>query len=235
MDLCVGTSGYSYKEWRGSFYPEDLPAKDMLSYYGGELNAVEINNTFYRLPNASVLESWGSQVPDAFRFSIKASRRITHFARLSDEARDPTEYLVSTLQALGPKLGVILFQMPPNLKADVGRLQSFLAHLPAGTPGAFEFRHASWKDDAVYDALRERDMAWVCADTDDAETDAPIVSTAPWGYLRLRRPDYDDGDLGRWAEQVAATGWKRAFVFFKHEDEGTGPKLAARFGTIARG
>jgi uncharacterized protein YecE (DUF72 family) len=235
MELHVGTSGYSYKEWKGSFYPEDLAAKDMLSHYGERLNAVEINNTFYRLPRASVLESWAEQVPDGFRFSIKASRRITHFARLKAEARDPTEYLLSTLGALGPKLGVILFQMPPNLKADVERLEAFLGILPRGTSGAFEFRHESWKDASVYNLLRARDMAWVCADTDDSSEDEPIVSTAPWGYLRLRRPDYADGDLTRWAEQVAATGWQRAFVFFKHEDEGAGPRLAARFTAIAGG
>ena len=234
MDLHVGTSGYSYKEWKGSFYPEDLPAKDMLSWYGERLNAVEINNTFYRLPKDSVLDSWAGQVPEGFRFSIKASRRITHFARLKEEARDATEYLVSTLRGLGPKLGVILFQMPPNMKVDVERLRSFLELLPPGAPGAFEFRHESWKDPAVYDVLRARDMAWVCADTEDAVEDEPIVSTAPWGYLRLRRPDYGDADLGRWAERVAATGWRRAFVFFKHEDEGAGPALAARFTALAR-
>jgi len=233
MDLHVGTSGYSYKEWKGSFYPEDLSAKDMLSYYSGQLNAVEINNTFYRLPKTSVLESWGSQVPDGFRFSIKASRRITHFARLKEEARDPTEYLLSTVGALGPKLGVVLFQMPPNLKKELERLEGFLRMLPKGTPGAFEFRHESWHDTEVYDALRAHGMAWVCADTDDSEADEPVVSTASWGYLRLRRPDYSDDDLKRWADEVAATGWERAFVFFKHEDEGAGPKLAARFSQIA--
>ena len=233
MDLYVGTSGYSYKEWKGSFYPEDLPAKDMLSYYGERLSSVEINNTFYRLPKASVLEGWAGQVPDGFRFSIKASRRITHFARLKEEARDPTDYLLSTVDALGSKLGVILFQMPPNLKADVPRLESFLSVLPAGTPGAFEFRHESWQDDAVYEALRAREMAWVCADTDASGDDAPVVSTAPWGYLRLRRPDYEEGDLERWARRLEGTGWERAFVFFKHEDEGAGPRLAARFRSLA--
>ncbi|HUF74872.1 MAG TPA: DUF72 domain-containing protein, partial [Longimicrobiales bacterium] len=180
-------------------------------------------------------DSWASQVPEGFRFSIKASRRITHFARLQEAARDPTEYLLSTLGALGPKLGAILFQMPPNLKADVERLRDFLEMLPSRTPGAFEFRHESWKDPAVYDLLRARDMAWVCADADEAGEDEAIVSTAPWGYLRLRRADYQDADLTRWAAQVAATGWSRAFVFFKHEDEGAGPRLAARFLEVAQG
>ena len=235
MNLHVGTSGYSYKEWKGSFYPEDLATKDMLSYYGERLGAVEINNTFYRLPKDTVLDSWASQVPEGFRFSIKASRRITHFARLQEAARDPTEYLLATVGVLGPKLGVILFQMPPNMKVDVERLRAFLDMLPAKTPGAFEFRHESWKDPAVYDVLRAREMAWVCADTEDSSQDEPIVSTAPWGYLRLRRPDYGDADLARWAEQVATTRWSRAFVFFKHEDEGAGPRLAARFLEVANG
>ena len=233
MDLHVGTSGYSYDEWKGSFYPEDLPSKRMLSYYGERLNAVEINNTFYRLPKSSVLEGWASQVPEAFRFSVKASRRITHFARLSAEAREPTDYMVSTLGSLGARLGVVLFQMPPNLKKDLARLSAFLGTLPADMPGAFEFRHASWNDGDVHEALRRSGMALVCADTEESEGDEPIVSTTSWGYLRLRRPDYTDADLARWGRHVAETGWERAFVFFKHEDEGAGPKLAARFNELA--
>ena len=205
----------------------------MLSFYGERLGAVEINNTFYRLPKASVLESWASQVSDGFRFSIKASRRITHFTRLKEESRDPTEYLLSTVTALGDKLGVLLFQLPPNLKKDVPRLEGFLAMLPEGTPAAFEFRHETWKDDEVYDALRARGMAFVCADTDDSEDDEPLVSTGAWGYLRLRRPDYEAADLGRWADRIAQLDWDRVFVFFKHEDEGAGPRLAARFVEIA--
>ena len=235
MELYVGTSGYSYKEWKGSFYPEDLAPKDMLSYYGTRLNAVEINNTFYRLPKASVLESWAAQVPEAFRFSIKASRRITHFARLKDEARDPTEYLLSTVRVLGERLGVLLFQLPPNLKADAERLEAFLGLLPESVPAAFEFRHDSWKNDSVYELLRGRSMAVVCADTDDSEEDEALVSTASWGYLRLRRPDYGDADLERWAEAVRGARWARAYVFFKHEDEGAGPKLADRFLRISQG
>jgi len=235
LELYVGTSGYSYKEWKGSFYPADLAAKDMLGYYGERLNAVEINNTFYRLPRESVLDGWASQVPGSFRFSIKASQRITHFARLKEEAREPTEYLLRTVHVLGPKLGVLLFQLPPNLKAEVERLRAFLEVLPEGTPAAFEFRHESWKDPAVLDLLRARGVVLVCADTEESEADEPIVATADWGYLRLRRPDYTDADLGRWAEGVRAAGWKRAFVFFKHEDEGAGPRLAARFREIAAG
>jgi uncharacterized protein YecE (DUF72 family) len=233
VELHVGTSGYSYKEWKGSFYPEDLPAKEMLSYYGEHLNAVEINNTFYRLPKVSVLETWASQVPESFRFSIKASRRITHFTRLKEEAREPTEYLLSTIGSLGDKLGVLLFQLPPNFKKDIPRLEGFLDMLPDGTPAAFEFRHESWSDDEVHEALKSKGVALVCADTDDSEDDEPLVHTAGWGYLRLRRPDYDDSDLGRWVERIAELEWDRAFVFFKHEDEGAGPRLAGRFREIA--
>jgi uncharacterized protein YecE (DUF72 family) len=233
VELYVGTSGYSYDEWKGTFYPEDLPTKRMLSYYGERLNAVEINNTFYRLPKSSVLESWASQVPGTFRFSIKASRRITHFARLKAEAREPTEYMMSTVVALGVQLGVVLFQLPPNLKKDVALLAAFLDMLPARTPAAFEFRHASWKDAEVEGTLRDRGMALVCADTEESGSDEVIVPTASWGYLRLRRPDYGDGDLARWVARVTDAGWQRAFVFFKHEDEGAGPKLAGRFNEIA--
>ncbi len=233
MELHVGTSGYSYKEWKGSFYPEDLKNADMLTYYGERLGAVEINNTFYRMPKASVLESWAEQVPEAFRFSIKASRKITHFKRLKPEAAEETAYLLETVRVLGRRLGVLLFQLPPNLPKDLERLVAFLDTLPTGAPAAFEFRHDSWKDDEVYDALRAKGAAWVCADTEDGEDDEPIVSTADWGYLRLRRPTYDDGDLMRWAETIASQGWERAFVFFKHEDEGAGPKMAARFTELA--
>lgn len=223
MNVCVGTSGFSYKEWKGHFYPEDLSNADMLAYYGDRLGGVEINNTFYRLPEASVLESWREQVPEGFRFSIKASRKITHFKRLKPESRDETEYLVDTVGALGDALGTVLFQFPPNMEADVDRLAAFLGFVPDGVPAAFEFRHESWKDETVYTVLRERGVALVCADTEESEGDEPIVATADWGYLRLRRPGYEDADLERWAENVRAQDWKRVFVFFKHEDEGAGP------------
>lgn len=235
MELYVGTSGYSYDEWKGSFYPEDLPARRMLSYYAERLGAVEINNTFYRLPKSSVLEGWAEQVPEGFRFSIKASRRITHFARLGPEAKEPTEYMMTTVEALGPRLGVVLFQLPPNLKKDVERLAAFLDVLPEGAPAAFEFRHASWQDEGVHEALRAKGVALVCADTEESAEDGPLVPTAAWGYLRLRRPDYGEADLARWACCLSETGWERAYVFFKHEDEGAGPRLAARFRDLAGG
>ncbi len=232
MDLHVGTSGYSYKEWKGPFYPDDLPTGEMLRYYGERLGAVEINNTFYRMPKTSVLESWADQVPSSFRFSIKASRKITHFKRLKDTA-DETGYLVSTLQALDDRLGVVLFQLPPNLKRDVERLEAFVDLLPASLPAAFEFRHESWRDEAAHEVLRSRGFALCHADTEDDPPDLEPVATAGWGYLRLRRPSYADEDLRRWAERIQEKKWTRAFVFFKHEDAGAGPRMAARFLEIA--
>ena len=232
MELWTGTSGYSYKEWKGSFYPEKLAAKDMLAHYAERLPSVEINSTFYRLPKVSVLESWAEQVPDRFRFVIKASRRITHLKRLND-VQDETEYLLSAVRALGDRLGAVLYQLPPNLRKDLPRLEAFLALLTDDTPAAFEFRHPSWYDDEILDCLREHDCALCLADTGD-EDDAPFTSTASWGYLRLRRPDYSEAELEEWAQRINAQGWERAYVFFKHEDEGAGPRMAtdflARFG-----
>ncbi len=233
MQLCVGTSGYSYKEWKGSFYPEDLKAAEMLHFYAERLPSVEINNTFYRMPKQSVLENWNEQVPEGFRFSIKASRRITHFKRLK-EAEDETAFLLKNTSVLGERLGVILFQLPPNLRADLPRLQTFMELLPEGTPAAFEFRHESWLDEPVLAALRARDFPMVVVDGDaDAESEPEIEATAGWGYLRLRRPGYERADLAAWAQQIGAQDWQRAFVFFKHEDAGAGPKLAAEFLEVA--
>ena len=231
MQLHVGTSGFAYKAWKGPFYPEDLPQKEMLRFYASQLPAVEINNTFYRLPKASVVESWAAQVPDHFRFVIKASRRITHSKRLK-EAGDETSYLLSTLASLGEKLGAVLFQLPPNLACDLPRLERFLASLPEGTPSVFEFRHASWQDDAVLACLREHDAALCLAESDDSG--APeLVSTAPTGYLRLRRAAYTPGELAEWAARVRTSGWRDVFVFFKHEDEGAGPRAARDFLALA--
>ena len=226
MSVKAGTSGFSYKEWKGPFYPEKLANKDMLAYYAGELPTVEINNTFYRLPRSEVLENWAEQVPEGFRFSIKASRRITHFKRLK-ETDEVLEYLLGTTSVLGDRLGVILFQLPPNFKADLDRLEGFLDILPRNLRAAFEFRNPSWFDEEVYEALRKHGAALVTADTNEA--DAEIVATASWGYLRLRKDDYDDEQLAAWARAVVDTGWEEAFVFFKHEDAGGGPRMAKRF------
>jgi uncharacterized protein YecE (DUF72 family) len=234
LQLWVGTSGYSYPAWKGPFYPGDLAAGDMLRFYAERLPAVEINNTFYRLPRASVLEAWRRQVPDGFRFALKASRRITHFARLKPEAAEPTAYLLATAAALGDTLGVLLFQLPPNLKKDLPRLAAFTELLPAGTRAAFEFRHPSWFEDDVYALLRAKGCAFVAMDTDAEDAGAPLVATAPFGYLRLRRPDYSRADLAGWEARVRAQGFDEAFVFFKHEDEGAAPRLAAELLAIAR-
>jgi len=227
MKRYVGTSGFSYKEWRGSFYPDKLPEKEMLAYYAQRLTAVEINNTFYRLPRASVLQSWAEQVPAEFRFVIKASRKITHFNRLNNVS-DETEYLLSTTRTLGTQLGALLFQLPENFKQDLWRLEGLLKLLPAGTRAAFEFRHGSWFEQKVFDALSEHGCALCLADTDDQPL-AAVTRTAPWGYVRLRRASYSDADLAAWLQRVEAQDWQEAFVFFKHEDAGSGPELAAQF------
>jgi len=228
MELRVGTSGYAYKAWRGHFYPEKLKEKDMLAYYAEQLSAVEINNTFYRTPNASVFQGWGEKVPESFRFSVKASRRITHLRRL-EGAEDTTSFLFGQASVLGPKLGVVLFQMPPYFRKDLPRLEAFLTTLPAEVPCAFEFRHESWVSDDVHRLLGERGRALCYADTEEVTTDEPTIGTTSWGYLRLRREDYAMPDLERWAARVRAMPWKTAFVFFKHEDAGAGPKLAREF------
>jgi uncharacterized protein YecE (DUF72 family) len=231
VTLYVGTSGYSYKEWKGNFYPEKLPAKEMLSYYATRLRAVEINNTFYRLPQRSVLENWKEQVPAGFKFSVKASQRITHFKRLKD-VQEETKYFLETAAALEECLGPILFQLPPNMKKDLPRLETFLADLPVGMRGAFEFRHPTWFDDDVLGLLSSKNHALCISDTDDLPV-SHIDKTADWGYLRLRRVNYSEENLLDWLKRVREQNWTDAFVFFKHEDEGTGPKLAAEFLKLA--
>lgn len=232
MRVFTGTSGYSYKEWKGSFYPEKIPAKEMLRYYSERLSTVEINATFYRMPQKSVLENWKEQVPPTFRFSLKASQRITHFKRLKD-TEEETKYFLETAAALEGQLGVVLFQLPPNMKKDLPRLETFLAQLPPTIPAAFEFRHPEWFDDDVLDLLRSQNRPLVVSDTDDMPT-THIDKTADWGYLRLRRVNYSEENLLEWVERIRAQSWKETFVFFKHEDEGTGPKLAAQFLKLAR-
>jgi uncharacterized protein YecE (DUF72 family) len=231
MRVLVGTSGYSYREWKGSFYPADISADDMLRYYATRLPAVEINNTFYRLPRGSVLASWAAAVPESFRFAIKASRRITHIRRLKG-AHEETGYLLSALETLGERLGVVLYQLPPNLRKDLPRLQEFLELLRGKARSVFEFRHPSWYDDDVYALLRQRRCA-VCVSEEDGEEANPPVATAPWGYLRLRRTEYAPGELADWARRIAEQPWEEAYVFFKHEDEATGPLLAERFLSCA--
>ena len=227
MKYWVGTSGFSYKAWKGSFYPEDLANDGMLAHYGERLNAVEINNTFYRMPKRATLADWGSKVPDEFSFVLKASRKITHFKRLK-ETQDELSYLFDVSSELGARLGPMLFQLPPNFKIDVERLRDFVSLFPQGLRAAFEFRHDSWFADETYTVLGDAGVALVAADTGEDEP-PPVVATAPYGYLRLRGEDYDADDLNRWARVVVDQKWADVFVFFKHEDAGAGPALAQRF------
>jgi uncharacterized protein YecE (DUF72 family) len=231
MNLYVGTSGYSYKEWKGTFYPEDLPEKQMLRFYGERFRSVEINNTFYRMPKASVLEAWGAEVPLEFKFVLKAPQRITHIQRLKD-AGDLVAYLLKVAAALKERLGPLLFQLPPYLKKDAARLRDFVTLLPSDCRMAFEFRDQSWFDDEIFDLLRKR-QAVLCIAEAENDLQIPFVSTADWGYLRLRRPDYGDPELKAWVERVDQQEWKDAFIFFKHEDEGKGPQMAKRFLELA--
>jgi uncharacterized protein YecE (DUF72 family) len=224
MRVLVGTSGYSYKEWKGPFYPKALPAAEFLRFYAGHLSTVEVNNTFYRMPTPKLIEGWASEVPETFMFAIKAPQRITHVARL-DNAAGLVEGFVRTVRGLGPRLGPVLFQLPPFLRKDVQRLTAFLAQVPAHVRVAFEFRHASWFDDEVWAALRSREAALCVAETDKLES--PMVATARWGYVRLRRDSYPDAILEGWAKQIRAQAWEDVFVYLKH-DEGDAPSVAMR-------
>jgi uncharacterized protein YecE (DUF72 family) len=231
MDLYVGTSGYSYKEWKGRFYPTKLPAKQMLPYYGKRFRTVEINYTFRRMPTASVLDSWAGAVPADFQFVLKVPEAITHKKRLND-AGDSVSKFLEIAGKLKKRLGPLLFQLPPTFMKDAPRLRAFLALLPPKRRVAFEFRHPSWFDDEVFGLLRAHRAALCIADAED-DLEVPVVATTTWGCLRLRRPDYDDAALKRWVKQVRNQNWQDAFVFFKHEDEGKGPQLAKRFLELA--
>ena len=229
--LWAGASGYSFKEWKGPFYPADLPADGMLDVYAKHLPTVEINNTFYRMPSREVLTRWAECTPPAFRFAIKASRRITHDGRLKvDAVADSLQYLYGNLDALGGKLGAVLFQLPPMLKKDVPRLQAFLALLPANHRAAFEFRNQSWFDDEVYAALKAAGASLCFSERED-NAPPPLVETAPWGYVRLRLETYSDADLAAWAERLAATGWQQVYAYFMHEP--TAPGYATTLNRLA--
>jgi uncharacterized protein YecE (DUF72 family) len=223
MQLLAGTSGYSFKEWLGHFYPEKLPASAMLRYYAERLGTVEINNTFYRMPAESMLQQWSEQVPDHFVFTLKAPRRITHEKRLREAESDVAEFL-RRVGVLGNKLGVLLFQLPPYLKKDLPRLRDFLDLMPSGQQVAVEFRNASWQDDEVYDALHDRSAMLCVTDTDEGDT--PFVATSDCGYVRLRRTHYDSGELRDWAARIAEQGLPKTYVYFMHEDEALGTRFA---------
>lgn len=231
MQLYTGTSGYSYKQWKGPFYPEDLPNKQMLPFYSAKLPAVEINNTFYRMPTAEMLENWAAQVAPDFRFVLKAPRKITHIQPLKEKG-EALAYLFQTMTALGAKLGAVLFQLPPYLRKDTALLSDFLDLLPAGARAAFEFRHLSWFDEEIYALLRARQLALCCSDGEN-EALRRFVVTADWGYLRLRKPGYSEEELAHWSQKIGAQQWRLAFTFFKHEDAGVGPRLARQFLEMA--
>jgi uncharacterized protein YecE (DUF72 family) len=218
MRTLVGTSGWSYKEWKGSFYPPKLPQDEMLGFYASRFPTVEVNNSFYRIPSETVLMGWADRVPPDFRFVLKASRRITHNSRLAGEDSS-LEYFLRAINPLGDRLGPTLFQLPPTFKKDPVRLRDFLARLPKRWKAAVEFRHASWFDDEVYDLLRSRDVALVAVDEDESEgKGAPLVPTASWGYFRLRRTAYDTNALEAWAGRIQRAEWTDAYIFLKHED-----------------
>ncbi len=224
MQLYAGSSGFSYKEWKGPFYPEKLPAAKMLEFYAEQLPSVEINNTFYRMPRRELLEGWVGRVPANFRFAVKASRQITHFKKLQD-CGEAMGFFVKALAGLDDRLGPVLFQLPPNLSIDVGRLSAFLELIPDTLRAAFEFRHESWVTAAVADLLAARNHTMVWADTDKLEV-SQWPDSGQWFYLRLRRQGYDEEQLSMWLGRLRDAGAKRAYVYFKHEDKGAAPALA---------
>lgn len=230
MQLLAGTSGFSYKEWVGEFYPDKLAAKDMLAYYATRLPIVEINNTFYRMPRPESIQSWRSQVPDSFRFAIKVPRRISHIKRLR-ACGEELGLLLRALEDLSPCLGSLLVQLPPHARCDEAALEGFLTLVPEGTRVAFEFRNETWHVPAVFKLLEARNAALVQSESD--EKFEPLPWTADWAYLRLRRVDYSEQDLERWLERLKASRVTEAQVFFKHEDGATGPKLAAQLLAMA--
>jgi len=231
MRIQVGTSGYGYKEWKGVFYPEKISPKEMLHFYGEYFNTVEINYTFYHMPTVAGLTSWAELVPDDFTFSLKAPQVITHLKLLKNVSEE-TRYFFKTLSILKKKAGPVLFQLPGSFRANRTVLEEFLAHLPAKSTCAFEFRSKSWFKPDILELLRARDCSLCTVDSDEAPAEE-IISTASWGYLRLRRSDYTEADLAQWLERILAQKWERAFVFFKHEEEAKGTELARRFQELA--
>jgi uncharacterized protein YecE (DUF72 family) len=223
--ILVGTSGYNYPEWKGSFYPADFAAAKMLPYYAARFSTVEINYTFYRMPNETIVSNWAKQVPAEFRFTLKAPRRITHDSKLV-RCEELTAAFCRVAETLGPRLGALLFQLPPNQKKDLPRLEAFLDSLPPNAPAAFEFRHASWFDTEVFTALKQRNKALCVADSEKLET--PLEVTADFGYFRLRDEGYQPKDIEEWAEKIGRLQslCKDIYVYFKHEEEGKGPAFA---------
>jgi uncharacterized protein YecE (DUF72 family) len=231
MKIFVGTSGFGYKEWKGKFYPDKLPPKEMLRFYAEHFTAVEINNTFYHMPTEPVLTSWAEQVPGGFVFALKAPQVITHLKRLRNVDSE-AEYFFRTLSILDKKLGAVLFQFPKSFRANRPALEDFLTLIPGDIPCAFDFRSPSWLEHEILDLLQGRGCSLCTTDADENPA-GEIIKTAAWGYLRLRRANYTDADLSQWLERILAHQWEKAFVFFKHEEEAKGPELARRFRELA--
>ena len=225
MNTWIGTSGFQYPEWKGTFYPEKMPTAKMLPYYAERFSTTEVNYTFHRIPSAKTIDNWCSNTPERFQFSLKAPQKVTHFAKLRNCA-DTLRYFFEVVSSLERKLGPVLYQLPPGLKKDAELLGAFLEDLPPRMRCAFEFRHESWFDDEVFALLRKANAALCLADAEKLTT--PLVATADFGYLRLRREDYTAADVKQWAEKIRSLGsnWTDALVYFKHEESGTGPKLA---------
>jgi len=234
MNLWIGTSGFQYAEWKGTFYPETMPAAKMLPYYAERFTTTEVNYSFHRIPSAKTIEGWYQTTPERFKFSLKAPQKVTHFAKLRN-CGDTMRYFHQVISDLEGKLGCVLFQLPPALKKDAALLGAFLADVPNGMRGAFEFRDPSWFDEEVYDLLRSKNLALCIAESEKLST--PFVATAEYGYLRLRREDYQDTDMARWADVIRGKEgiWSDAFVYLKHEESGMGPRLAAQLIALLKG
>jgi uncharacterized protein YecE (DUF72 family) len=226
MQLWIGTSGFQYPEWKGSFYPEKMPASKMLPYYAERLTSTESNYSFRTIPSRKTINAWSAATPERFRFSFKALQEITHFKRLKGCA-EKVRAFHEGISPMGPKLGVVLFQLPPNFQRDTALLSAFLGELPRGMRAAFEFRHESWFADDVFTCLHDHAAALCIAE--DEKLASPLVATADFGYLRLRRTDYTPADIARWAKFVGQQNWQESFAYFKHEETGVGPKFAQAF------
>jgi uncharacterized protein YecE (DUF72 family) len=231
MNHWIGTSGFQYPEWKGTFYPEDLSTAKMLPYYAERFTTTEVNYTFRRIPSAKTIQGWWDSTPERFKFSLKAPQKVTHFAKLKN-CGDTMRYFCQVISDLETKLGPVLFQLPPAFKKDAALLEAFLEEVPPGMRAAFEFRHPSWLDEEIFGLLNRKNIALCIAESADLST--PVVATADYGYLRLRREDYTDADMGRWAEAIKekANVWPDVFIYLKHEESGMGPKLAAQLMDI---
>ncbi|MFA6170285.1 MAG: DUF72 domain-containing protein [Candidatus Margulisiibacteriota bacterium] len=234
MNYYIGTSGYGYKEWQGNFYPEKISAGKRLSFYASRLMTVEINNTFYRMPTINVVEAWADQVPAGFIFAVKAPQMITHIKRLQNVSKE-ARYFFTIVSVLGKKLGPVLFQFPASFRQDIPLLEKFIGHIPPKIACAFDFRSTTWLNKETYDLLRKRNFSLCLEDTDEKPV-TELISTATWGYLRLRRTDYTDRQLAQWVKKVGTQKWEKVFVFFKHDDDeaARAPALAAGFSELCR-